>query len=1429
MYNPVSSYRIQFNRSFRLNDLEQYIDYLDMLGVGSIYASPVFAAVPGSDHGYDVISPDIINPELGTIEDLHRLSQRLKEKNMGWIQDIVPNHMAYHHKNPWLWDVLEKGPDSDFLEFFDIEKAVAKGKEKLMLPFLGKQPDQVINNLELQLCHHGGSLALMYFDKIFPANFRSFISVINPDIEHAPDCFRLIWNKYSLGNREPDRQFLSGDWQVVKNEINGFCKTDPAMQNWIDGILSDVNSDPAKLRRFVSLQHYEPCHWQDTSKRINFRRFFTVNDLICIRIEDEKVMKKHHCFIRELVDKGYVQGLRVDHVDGLRDPAEYLRRLRSVAGDKTWIVVEKILEGDEKLQSGWPVQGTSGYEFLALVNNLMVQEKGYRKLLKLWQRFTGEKEAPDDIIYRNKKLILNSHMRGELNNIHQLFLPLFKYAEKNNLAAYNDKKNITQETMKEAIGEFMLAFPIYRLYPEEYPLNGEIREQAYEIFTKAASRNPDLKNAIVLLRDIVLNERDGDDRFNKLLKEFFDRLMQYTGPLTAKGVEDTSMYQYNTFIAGNEVGDTLNPRGINASVFHEAMAGRIAKHPAATNCTSTHDTKRGEDVRARLNALGDLADEWIRLVNKWKGLNREFKIEIVRPAQDTTSAPSPGEEYFIYQTIAGTYPFDENTDRDYIDRIREYIVKALREAKQNSCWEDPDEKYEEAVCNFAESILNQKGSFIRSFLSFHRKLIWRGIVNSLSQLVIKCCSPGVPDIYRGTENWDMNLVDPDNRRTVDFGSLMANLENTTRLWKNDPQRISGELFNKSPDGSIKILLTSILLNERKSSPDLFLYGDYIPVKTGGRFGKNIAGFIRKHKDRWLLCIFPLHSGNLSSKKGSEYFSSIQWRDTHIILPDGAPFVWEDIFTGAVFDEEGKLSVSAIFKSLPVAVFKSRTSYSERKAGILMHISSLPGEFGIGDMGDYAFRFTEFLSRNSQSYWQTLPLSPVTKSSAWSPYSSPSAFAGNTLLVSPRSLYHDGLLNRSDLEIVRFRNSNRVNYNKSMNFKEILFEKAWERLRKDTGNNLYNEFEKFCGRESYWLEDYALFVACKDQYGGKDWNRWPRKLRERDEKSLKTAKYDFAGKLTLEKFKQFIFERQWKKLKEYANQKGIKIFGDLPFYVSYDSADVWANQHLFKLKESGRMKTVAGVPPDYFDKNGQLWNMPVYDWNMMSKSRYEWWIKRLAKNLEFFDLLRLDHFRAFSAYWEITAGERTAVNGKWKQGPGAEFFVALRERFPLMPFVAEDLGDIDQDVYDLKDQFGLPGMQVLQFCFDRDMASSIHTPHNHTHNSLVYTGTHDNNTLRGWFDHELGKYGKGKLHEYIAKKIKASEIHAEMIRLAHASPAKLAIVPMQDYMGLGKEARMNKPSTSRGNWLWKIKNSISEEDITMNIMKLTVMYNRSQNQ
>ena len=1416
MYNPTSSYRIQFSKSFTMNDLERHINYLEKIGAGSVYASPVFAAVSGSTHGYDVTNPLEIDPESGSLEDLARITAQLKKKGMGWIQDIVPNHMAFHHENRWLWDMLEKGKDSEFAGLFDTEDPVREGKEKILLPLLGNELVNTLKDLEIQICFYQGSLALTYYNGIYPASFDSFRDFFSSYIADAPDCFMLIWKRYNLENRAAEKIFLNGEWEAAKREIYGYCNSDPEMQAFINQLLVSINTDPSGLSDFINKQNYEPCHWKEASARINYRRFFTVNRLICLRMEDKTVYDKYHSLINRLVREGQINGLRVDHVDGLLNPADYLKELRKDAGEDTFIVVEKILEKEEQIPSDWPVQGNTGYDFLGMVNNLMIRKKDYSKLKKFYNRFTGNKIAPEEIIYNSKKLILSNNMRGELENIFNRLEPLLSYTVKRGIFKFDTRKGITGEAFKSSVAEFMLACPVYRLYPDEFPLNKKDRELAKEIFEIAVEREPKLKNALMLLQNILLKGPEKDDQYNLLLKSFFQRLMQFTGPLTAKGTEDTAMYRYNCFIGGNEVGDNLYNRGMDKEKFHEIMNKRHESYPLSMNCTSTHDTKRGEDVRARLNAIAELPDEWIRIVKKWEGLNRGLK---------QAPAPSADEEYFIYQTIAGTFPFDEHPGKEYSQRIKEYLVKALREAKVNSSWEDPDEKYEAAVCAFADAILEPGSKFIRSLLPFHRKIAWRGIVNSLTQLAIKCCSPGIPDIYRGTEVWDLSLVDPDNRTPVDFGSLSKNLNEINELWRMNPLETVRQLYRDAPDGRIKLLLTSILLNERKANPDLFLYGDYIPAETGGKYGSNIIGFVRKHKDSRLACILPLHSGYLSSKEDGEHFSSINWRDSHITLPEDINCTWQDIITGRTFDAGGEIPAGELFNGMPFAVLKATAVSSNRKAGILLHVSSLPSEYGTGDLGEEAYRFVDFLSRTYQAWWQTLPLSPVTKSQSWSPYSSPSAFAGNTLLVSPQQLYKDGLVSWSDLELVRFRNSSRVNNEKAELLRQLLFEKAWYRFRSDPGHYLYNKYEEFCRKESIWLDEYALFLAFKQKYRGKEWSRWPKKIKDRDLKTLKTAAYEYADIIMFEKFKQFIFFRQWNKLKDYANNKGIRILGDIPFYVSYDSADVWANQELFKLDNRGKSLSVAGVPSDYFDKNGQLWNMPVYNWDIMKKQGYDWWLRRLVKNLELYDLLRLDHFRAFSAYWEVPAGEKTAVNGKWTIGPGDDFFEAVNGVFPDMPFVAEDLGEIDQPVYDLKDKYGLPGMQVLQFSFGKDMPVNIHTPHNHKENSLVYTGTHDNNTTRGWYDRELDKDGRKRLNEYTGRKIKASELCRELIKMAYSSTARIAIIPIQDYWGLGREARMNTPSTSRGNWIWKIRNKNPYDQLAGYIRKLAVMYNR----
>ncbi len=1495
MYNPVSSYRIQFNGSFTLNDLEQHIDYLNKLGVGSIYASPVFSATPGSNHGYDITNPLTVNPEIGSFADLQRLSGLLRESGTGWIQDFVPNHMAYHSGNPWIWDLLEKGPASQYTGMFDIEPEVAEGSERLMLPFLGSTAHNAIYNLELQVSFRQGSLALKYYDNLFPASFESFRSVFSDKIEEAPDCFRLIWNRYGLAEREADSRFLNGKWEIVKEEISSFCETDPGMQAFTGKILQRLNSNHAMISNFVRQQHYEPCHWKETSRRINFRRFFTVNGLICLRAERKEVVEQHHRFLKELIESGYIDGLRIDHIDGLNDPAGYLRRLRSFTGDNMYIVVEKILEKGEKIPGNWVVEGTTGYEFLSVVNNLMMPGKGYKKLKKFYNGFTGETDQPGWLIYNSKKLILESHMKGEKDNLYKLFEKLLVYADEKGIASLPDKKGLKHQEMKKAISEFMLAFPVYRLYPDEYPISGRTREMVMEIFDAAIKNNPGLRNGLRLLKDLVTTTR-GDNSYNNLLGDFLGRMMQYTGPLTAKGVEDTSMYRYSCFIAGNEVGDHLDDRGMNKDEFHEAMLTRQQDTPLSMNCTSTHDTKRGEDVRARLNALGAMTGEWTTLVKRWKKVNSSLKreipsipeknddsnriammnpgfgkIEIAREKNDTSSessknnpgapgldeqsrtksgkaehdpegssgsckvriAPSAGEEYFIYQTIAGSCPFNGETGSEYAGRIKEYMVKTLREAKQNSSWEEPDKEYEEAVCNFAEALLSKNSRFLKTFIPFHRDLAAAGIVNSLAQLAVKCFAPGIPDIYRGTEVWDLSLVDPDNRRPVNFRQFEENLANTVRRWNEDKQATTAELMAEAGDGRIKQLLTYIFLNLRQSSPDLFLSGDYVPLETGGKHSDHILAFARRHKEQWLLCIVPLHAGTLLTGKGRYRFRSSDWKSTYVTLPEGAPVKWQNVINGKETEAKesktdvllGQLEVSELFGDTPAAILSGRTVSTIRKAGVLLHISSLPGKYGTGDFGSEAFRFVDFLSRSSQTYWQTLPLSPITASHAWSPYSSPSAFALNTLFIDPKQLYYEGLINESELDNASFRNSSRAGYKKADEFRAALLEKAWEKVRKNTGSPLYERFENFCANEAYWLDDYSLFMACREKHRGSGWWRWPRLLRDRDEKTVKTAGYDLAGSIMQEKFNQFVAWHQWKKLKGYAGEKDIRILGDIPFYVSYDSADVWANRQLFNLRESGKMKTIAGVPPDYFDKNGQFWNMPVYDWQRLKETGYEWWLKRLAKNLELFDLLRLDHFRAFSAYWEVPAGSKTAAGGKWTKGPGDDIFKVLQERFPEMPFVAEDLGDIDDDVYKLRDRYGLPGMQVIQFSFGRDMATNIHTPHNYNVNSLAYTGTHDNNTLRGWYERELDKEGKRRLWEYAGKKIRSSQVHAELIRMAHSSAAATVIVPIQDYLGLGRGARMNTPSTGRGNWMWKLKHPAPYDDLAPVINRMTSGYNR----
>lgn len=496
--------------------------------------------------------------------------------------------------------------------------------------------------------------------------------------------------------------------------------------------------------------------------------------------------------------------------------------------------------------------------------------------------------------------------------------------------------------------------------------------------------------------------------------------------------------------------------------------------------------------------------------------------------------------------------------------------------------------------------------------------------------------------------------------------------------------------------------------------------------------------------------------------------------------------------------------------------------SKRAAGILMHITSLHSDFGIGDLGPEARNFVSFLRNSGQKYWQILPITFVQEAEGFSPYSSGSSIAGNTLLISPEVLLEQGLVSLRDVKQCKLRNRGKADYKTAARFKEILFEKAFRTFQEKP----QHDFEQFVHHEDYWLNDFALFRIIKEEFRLKPWYEWPDDLKMRDQKSLLAMRDKKIQEIRKVKWLQFIFYQQWASLRRYCRESDIKIVGDLPFYVNYDSADVWANRQIFKLGNNGEAEGVAGVPPDYFNSNGQLWGMPVYRWNVLEGEGFEWWINRIRKNLELFDVLRLDHFRAFADYWEVRGGEKTAINGEWKRGPGAKLFHKLKSGFSALPLIAEDLGDINKDVINLRDEFQLPGMKVLQFAFGNNMPESEHIPHNYSENFFAYTGTHDNNTSRGWYSKEAGKDERERIEKYAGCSVGSKNVHKVLTRLVYASAAKTVIIPMQDILGLGAEARMNTPASTHENWLWRIQPSQLKQEHSRMLRELVTFYGRN---
>ncbi len=495
----------------------------------------------------------------------------------------------------------------------------------------------------------------------------------------------------------------------------------------------------------------------------------------------------------------------------------------------------------------------------------------------------------------------------------------------------------------------------------------------------------------------------------------------------------------------------------------------------------------------------------------------------------------------------------------------------------------------------------------------------------------------------------------------------------------------------------------------------------------------------------------------------------------------------------------------------------------RTSGVLLHITSLPSPYGIGDLGKSAFDFVDFLKQTDQSLWQLLPLNPTNMAHANSPYSSNSAYAGNPLLINPDFLVDDGFLKKKDLKNDKIFRDDRIDYHQVTDYKYGILDRAYGYLSSKKRKS--PEYEQFCYEESHWLDDFALFVALKNKYRGTVWGDWPWEIRDRQENALETVSQELALEIERQKFYQFLFFTQWKYLKEYTNDNNITLFGDIPIYVNYDSADVWTHPDIFKLNEHKKPYAVAGVPPDLFSSTGQLWGNPVFNWDRLRETQFHWWSQRIRHNLKQFNLLRIDHFRGLIAYWEVGAHEKTAVNGRWVDVPVTDFMNTISKVFPSLPLVAEDLGIITPDVREIMNKYAIPGMKVLLFAFFDNMHKGPYIPHNHIKECIVYTGTHDNNTVRGWFEDEASESDRARIFDYVGKPISGEEISWEFNRLAMASVANIIIIPLQDILSLGSEARMNRPATSNGNWEWRFRKEEITPDIKEKLMHMTYIYGR----
>lgn len=890
MHIPSSTYRVQLHREFSFDELKQIVEYIHELGISTIYAAPIGSATPGSTHGYDVTDPNRINPEVGDRRDMQELRQILREKGMTWLQDIVPNHMAFSTHNQKLMDVLERGPVSPYYNFFDINwnHPDPDLNGKVMVPFLGKDLEACINEGDVKLTFSPEGMKLSYYNDHYPVGGET-IGLICEMLEDGDELKREL----GLFQSQFTRPATLEEWTRIWTEQLKMIGQEYGDR--LAGLLNIINTDKSKLIQVAEMQYYALTYWKLTEKKINYRRFFTVNSLICLRMEDGEVFDEYHRMISKMYADQLVHGVRIDHIDGLNDPAKYLRELRELLGEDCYIIAEKILESSETLPQEWPIQGTSGYEFLSAVNKLFTDPKGSARLVSFYRELVPNILHYEELVLRNKKLILQNHLAGEMDNL------LHYFVELGLLSTFNP------ERMSKALSLFMLSLPVYRVYPSDLPLWGWELRLIEETVVRARELEDGYADELSYLGKLCTQDYE-DQSLKERFLLFLKRLMQFTGPLTAKGVEDTTFYIYNPLISHDEVGDAPDVLGTSVREFHEKMIQRAISNPLSLNATATHDTKRGEDARMRLHLLSEMPDEWITQVRGWIAINRNFKVLI-----NDVEAPAVNDEYFIYQSIVGGFPESMEVEQDWQARLKEYLVKVVREGKMYSSWEKPNEPYEDACARFVDAILQPGSEFLKSFMPFIKSLIPLANIHSVSQVVVKMTSPGIPDIYQGCELWDLSFVDPDNRRPVDYGKRMRLLSELKTAYESDFSAVTRLLDEHSEAGIMKLFAIWRILNYRRKHEDLFQRGTYIPLVPLGE-GSGAFGYARNLGETWCLVVIPLGITVKNVIKG------IDLNRNFISLPASAPRRWRNIFTNKlVNDSEERISLHELLSDFPVAV------------------------------------------------------------------------------------------------------------------------------------------------------------------------------------------------------------------------------------------------------------------------------------------------------------------------------------------------------------------------------------------------------------------------------------------------------------------------------------------------------------------------------